>query len=65
MEQYLPDAKELSQLPRQWLINIIFTVGGDHFGEWAKRQQDNRNQKMATENNMLIAIDPEIKRVFE
>jgi len=65
VEQYLPDAKELSQLPRQWLINIIFTVGGDDFGVWAKRQQDNRNQRMATDNNMFIAIDPEIKRVFE
>ena len=38
VEAYLPDAKERSQLPRQWLINIIFTVGGAHFGVWAKRQ---------------------------
>ena len=45
IEQHLPDAKEHPQLPRQWVINICFTIGGDDFGRWAQRQQDNRNNK--------------------
>jgi len=65
VEAYLPDAKEHAQLPRQWIINIVFTVGGDDFGLWAQQQQDNRNNKMAADNNLLIDIDPEIKRVLD
>ena len=65
VESYLPDAKEHPQLPRQWLINVIFTVGGDDFGRWAQRMQDDRNNKMAQDNGLLIDIDPEIKRVLE
>ena len=25
---YLPDSKEIPQLPRQWLANVIYTVFG-------------------------------------
>ena len=65
VEQYLPDAKEHPQLPRQWLINVIFTIGGEDFGRWSQRMQDDRNNKMASDNNLLIDIDPEIKRVLD
>ena len=27
--------------------------------------QDNRNNKMAVDNDLVIAIDPEIKKVFD
>ena len=37
VEQYLPEAQERPQLPRQWIINVVFTVGGADFGAWAKR----------------------------
>jgi len=43
----------------------VFTVGGEDFGHWAQRMQDNRNNKMAQDHNLLIDIDPEIKRVLE
>ena len=38
---------------------------GEDFGHWAQRMQDNRNNKMAQDHNLLIDIDPEIKRVLE
>ena len=65
MESYLPDAKEHPQLPRQWIINVVYTVGGDDFGRWAQRMQDNRNNKMASDHNLLIEMDPMIKKVFD
>jgi hypothetical protein len=43
----------------------VFTVGGDDFAHWAQRQQDLRNQKMATDHNLLIDMDPEILKVFQ
>jgi hypothetical protein len=43
----------------------VYTVGGDDFGRWAQRQQDNRNQKMAQDHNLLIEMDPMIKKVFD
>jgi len=35
VEPYLPDAKERHYLPRQWLINVMHTVVGDDFAQWA------------------------------
>ena len=43
----------------------MFTVGGEDFGHWAQRMQDNRNNRMAQDNNLVIDIDPEIKKVFD
>ncbi len=65
VEAYLPEAREHAQLPRQWIINIVFTVGGDDFARWAQRQQDWRNQKMAAEHNLMIEMDPAILKVFQ
>ncbi len=35
VERYLPDAKEHHYLPRQWIINVVHTIGGDDFAQWA------------------------------
>lgn len=31
---YLPDERDIHRLPRQWLINVIFTLVGEPFQEW-------------------------------
>ena len=62
--KYLPDKEEIHLLPRQYLANVIYTVVGERFAAWVKERIEERNKKMATTNNMLIAMDPEIAAAF-
>ena len=34
VSSYLPDDKDIHRLPRQWLVNVIYTLVGDDFGAW-------------------------------
>ena len=65
VEHFLPDAKEHHYLPRQWLINVVHTVAGDDFAQWAMGQQDARNNRIATDNNLMIEMDPMILKCFQ
>jgi len=65
VEKYLPDAKEHHYLPRQWLINVVHTIAGDNFAQWAKYQQDQRNNKISTDHNLMIEMDPAIMKAFQ
>ena len=65
VEHFLPDAKEHHYLPRQWLINVVHTVAGDDFAQWATHQQDARNNKIAVDNNLMIEMDPMILKCFQ
>lgn len=40
---YLPDGKEIPQLPRQWLANVIYTVFGRQFAQWVEEKILERN----------------------
>ena len=62
---YLPDKQEIHLLPRQYLANVIFTIVGQDFDDWVKERIKERNEKMATKNNMLIEMDAEIAAAFE
>ena len=64
LSAYLPDSKEIPQLPRQWLANIIYTVYGRRFAEWLDEKIRERNKKLETKNNMLIEMDPAIAAAF-
>ena len=62
---YLPDGKEIPQLPRQWLANIIYSVFGRQFALWIDEKIKERNAKMETKHNLLIQMDPEVAAAFE
>ena len=62
--RYLPDGKEIPQLPRQWLANMIYTVYGRQFAEWLDAKIMERNKKLESKNNMLIEMDADIAAAF-
>ena len=33
---YLPDETDIYKLPRQWVVNVAYTIVGDEFSEWIK-----------------------------
>ena len=61
---YLPEPDEFGKLPRQWLINLAYTLVGQPFADWAWGILEARNQRLMDEQKLGIDIDPEILRRF-
>ena len=64
VKQYLPDERDMVKLPRQWLINVIYSLAGDDFRVWVSQQVKNRNDRVAEKNDLMIELDPEIAAAF-
>ena len=47
-------------MPRAYLGNVVFTIAGDEFQEWADARISERNDKVVKEKDMSIMLDPEI-----
>jgi len=47
--RYLPDDKDLPRLPRQYILNLIYTVVGAEFEQWVHHHIQERNQNRAEE----------------
>jgi hypothetical protein len=62
---YLPDGKEIPQLPRQWLANVIYSVFGNQFAMWIEERIQDRNSKLEVKQNLLINMDPTVAAAFE
>ena len=62
---YLPEDRDMHKVPRQWLINIVYTIIGNPFSEWVKSEIVKRNTDLAKKQNLLIEMDPEIARAFQ
>ena len=63
--KFLPVNKELPKLPKQWIVNVGYTIIGDDFGHWIKEQILERNKKVTTQKNLLIDMDPEVAAAFQ
>ena len=51
-------------MPRQWIINLAYTLIDRPFADWAQERIQARNQKLMDEQDLAIDIDPEILRCF-
>ena len=34
VSQYMPEDRDVPKLPRQWIINVIYSIVGDELREW-------------------------------
>ena len=55
---YMPIIKEISKLPKQFIINVAYSIIGDPFGKWVRDQIELRNHKITKQKDLLIAMDP-------
>ena len=62
--QYLPDWKDLINLPRAYLVNVIHSIVGGPFREWVDFRVNHRNESIKSKNNEYIQIDPKIAQIF-
>ena len=60
----LPDPKDIHRLPKQFLINIVYTICGESFANWVKEKVEERNNKVAVDKGLLIEVDEEIANAF-
>ena len=60
----LPCEKEIPKVPKQWLVNVIYTTVGEPFANWAKGRIMERNEAVTLEKDLNIQVDPEIARAF-
>ena len=62
---YLPCEKETKKMNKQYLVNLVYGIVGEKFRLWIQGTVEERNEKLATDKNLMIAFDPEIAAAFE
>ena len=61
---HLPEERDMNKLPRQWVINVIYSLCGDDFREWVSQQVKDRNERLAEKRDLMIDLDPDIAAAF-
>ena len=62
---YLPEPDDHRRLPRQWVINLVYTLAGKPFADWVLEHVEARNRKVVADKQLAIMMDPEIMRAFQ
>ena len=57
---YMPCLKEIIRLPKQFIINVAYSIIGDPFKQWIHSQIEARNKKVTKEKDLLINMDPAV-----
>jgi hypothetical protein len=60
----LPIIREIRKMPRQYVSNCIFTLIGDKFQKWVDARISDRNQKLTTDKQLNIKLDPRIAKAY-
>ena len=61
---YYPDESEIHKLPKQWIVNVAYSILGSTFSAWVKEQIDERNARVAEKGDLMIEMDPEVHAAF-
>ena len=65
MHQYMPNHnRELSKLPREWIVCVAATIVGDAFVKFIKDGINARNAGVVEQKNLNIAINPDLLDAF-
>ena len=62
---YLPEQEDHKRLPRQWVINVVYTLAGKPFADWVLEHVEARNAKVVADKQLAIMMDPDIMRAFQ
>ena len=63
-EPYFPAAQDIRKLPRQWVINVTYTLVGKPFADWALERMRARNDRVIEKQQLAIEMDREILAAF-
>ena len=62
--KHLPEKAEQVKLPKQFVINLIYTLIGDDFEIFIRSKINERNDKLQEDRNLMISVDPQIAKIF-
>ena len=51
-------------MPKQFIVNVLYTSLGDTFSNWVKDRIVERNEKVVKEKNLMIDMDPAVANAF-
>ena len=54
----------MPKLPKQWLVNVMASVVGKDFDTWVKQRILERNEKVVTDRQLMIDMDPTVALAF-
>jgi hypothetical protein len=63
--KHLPVLKEIPKVPKQWLVNIVYSVVGDDFAIWVEDRISKRNEFVTVKKDLNISIDPVVLAAFQ
>ena len=64
-QRHMPIQKEMIKLPKQWIINVAYSLIGDPFSNWVMEQVEARNRKVAVQKDLMINIDPDVAAAWQ
>ena len=62
--KYFPPERDLGKLPRDFIVNLLYTLGDEEFMEWVNSRIEARKKKVEEKKNSYIDIAPEFKQAF-
>ena len=64
MDAFPLELQEREKLPRQYVINAIYTLAAQDFRDWVDALVNQRHLEIAEQKQMYIELDPEVAEVF-
>ena len=58
------EQQEREKLPRQYIINVIYTLVGEPFRKWVDELVNGRHEEVADKKQLYIEMDPEIAAIY-
>ena len=63
---YFPDCNaEIKKLPRNFIVDLIYSAVGEEFRQWVANKIKARNQKVVEKQDLDLKLDPEILKAFQ
>ena len=62
---HMPDPRDMDYLPRQWVINVCYTLHKEKFKKWVRELCEDRNKLRTLKAKEAVALDPVIHKAFK
>ena len=63
--KFFPIDREMEKLPKQWIVNVIYSSIGKDFADWVKARVIERNTNIVKVRQLGIDMDPGVFAAFQ
>ena len=58
------EKREVKKLPRDYLSTVLYSIIGTPFAAWVERRIEERNEKIAEEQDLNAELDPDVYAAY-